>query len=52
MGVQKESSDCMPEGWEKEELVVIFEPIRGSELPLGDCAYSASYINDDCTHNK
>ena len=52
MEVQKENSDCMLEGWEKEELVVIFEPIMGSELPLDDCAYSASCTNDDYTHNK
>ena len=52
MGVQKENSDCMLEGWEKEELVVIFEPIRGSELPPDDYVYSASCTNDDYIHNR
>ena len=52
MGVRKESSDYMPEGWEKGELVVIFEPTRGLEPPPGDCAYNAFYTNGDYIHNR
>ena len=52
MEERKESSDCTLEGWEKDKLVVISEPVRESELPLGGCACNASYINGDCIHNK
>ena len=52
MGVRKENSDCMLEGWGKEELVVISELARESEPPPGDCAYNVFYTSGDYIHSR
>ena len=43
--------DCMQEGEEKGELVVISELVRESELPLGDYVCNVFYTNDGYIHN-
>ena len=52
MGVPKENLGYMPEGWGKEELVVISVPAEGLGPLLADYACNVFCTDGDCICNK